>query len=362
MKTTRSIPTLHSYLGEAMAKNLDRRKLLGLCGTATIAAVSSGCSATGATTARSDPRTGIRVTSGSIQDPPTYFEIFQPTVDTSKPPILLIHGAAHTGACFTSTADGRPGWAQYFVSRGYPVVIVDWPGIGRSGYIPYEKLTGDTMVAGLSKVLATMKTPAIVLTHSLSGPYGWRLMELHGDKIAAMVAVAPGSPGNVAAPIEVVADTSDELQLRLSPGGPLLKFSKSAPFVAERGWALKKLIGDGSRFPKASIDTYLSNLIVVPPRLLLERIDYQGSSPRVRDTSKFAGKRIAVIQAPHDADYTPPVAQLTIDWLNRTGASVDFIQLAARGIEGNGHMMMLESNSDQIAQGIVTWIEAGRFS
>jgi pimeloyl-ACP methyl ester carboxylesterase len=345
-----------------MTKHLDRRNVLRLGGAATIAAVSAGCASTGAGLASSDNRALTKVSSGSIQDPPTYFEVFKPAVDSGKPPILLIHGAAHTGACFTSTADGRAGWAQYFVSRGYEVVIVDWPGIGRSGYVPYEKLTGDMMVAGLSKVLAMMKTPAIVLTHSLSGPYGWRLIELHGDKIAAMVAVAPGSPGNVAAPIEVIADVADALEVRLTPGGPLLKFSKSVPFVAERGWALKKLIGDGSRFPKASIDTYLSTLTVVPPRLLLERIDYKGSAPRVRDTTKFVGKRIAIVQAPHDGDYTPAVAQLTIDWLNRTGAAVDFIQLSMKGIEGNGHMMMLESNSDQIAQGIVTWIETGRFS
>ena len=346
-----------------MTNIVNRRTLLRVGSTATVSVVAAGCASTGGSdTPDLAQVSAVKVRTRFIQDPPTYYETLQPVVKSGKPSILLIHGAAHTGACFMTTADGRPGWAQYFVERGYPVVIADWPGLGRSGYVPYEKLTGEMMVAGLSKILATMETPAIVVTHSMSGPFGWKLMELHGEQIAAMVAVAPGGPGNVAAPIEVVSDRADALEVRLTPGGPLLKFSKTVPFAAERSWALRKLIGDGSRFPKAHIDSYLSTLTVVPPRLLLERVDFQGTSPRVHNTIKFAGKRIAIIQAPHDADHTTEVALLTVNWLKRAGAEVDFVQLATKGIEGNGHMMMLESNSDQIAQGIVSWIESGRFS
>jgi len=34
-----------------------------------------------------------------------------------------------------------------------------------------------------------------------------------------------------------------------------------------------------------------------------------------------------------------------------------FIRLADIGIHGNGHMMMMEKNSDQIAKVIVDWME-----
>jgi hypothetical protein len=36
-----------------------------------------------------------------------------------------------------------------------------------------------------------------------------------------------------------------------------------------------------------------------------------------------------------------------------------FCQLGDRGIVGNGHMMMLENNSDTLAEHIVSWIESG---
>ena len=38
-----------------------------------------------------------------------------------------------------------------------------------------------------------------------------------------------------------------------------------------------------------------------------------------------------------------------VTWLNGNGAKADFCFLADRGIVGNGHMLMLEDNSDEIA-------------
>ena len=40
-------------------------------------------------------------------------------------PIVMIHGGSQTGTNFTGTPDGREGWAQYFVRRGYAVYVVD---------------------------------------------------------------------------------------------------------------------------------------------------------------------------------------------------------------------------------------------
>ena len=66
---------------------------------------------------------------------PIYFETFSPANPTGRPTVVMVHGGAHTGACYQRTADGRPGWAYRFAERGYRVVVPDWPGTGRSGYI-----------------------------------------------------------------------------------------------------------------------------------------------------------------------------------------------------------------------------------
>jgi pimeloyl-ACP methyl ester carboxylesterase len=109
-------------------------------------------------------RKEIRWSSGLTDAPVTYFDVIEPTGGrTGKPPMFLIHGGAHTGACYLMTADGRPGWAHAFAQAGYRVVIPDWPGSGRSGYVPYDDLIGETVVAGLGKALVTVGEPAIVI-------------------------------------------------------------------------------------------------------------------------------------------------------------------------------------------------------
>jgi pimeloyl-ACP methyl ester carboxylesterase len=51
-------------------------------------------------------------------------------------PIVLIPGGTLIGAQFLTTPDGREGWADYFIRRGFPVYIVDPPGRGRAGFSP----------------------------------------------------------------------------------------------------------------------------------------------------------------------------------------------------------------------------------
>src|SRR2546422_925732 len=50
------------------------------------------------------------------------------------PPVIMVHGSGHTGACLESTPDGREGWQPYFVRRGISTYVVDQAGRGRSGF------------------------------------------------------------------------------------------------------------------------------------------------------------------------------------------------------------------------------------
>src|SRR5262245_18068065 len=65
-----------------------------------------------------------------------YVEYQIPAVQTHPFPIVLVHGGGQTGAGWQTTPDGRPGWAQYFLKRGYPVYVVDQVARGRSPYAP----------------------------------------------------------------------------------------------------------------------------------------------------------------------------------------------------------------------------------
>jgi hypothetical protein len=46
-----------------------------------------------------------------------------------------------------------------------------------------------------------------------------------------------------------------------------------------------------------------------------------------------------------------------VEYLKQAGVDVSFVKLADIGLHGNGHMMMMEKNSDAIAQVIVEWLD-----
>src|SRR6266699_3933394 len=52
----------------------------------------------------------------------------------NTPPVIMVHGSSHTGACLESTPDGREGWFPYFVRNGLSTYVPDQSGRGRSGF------------------------------------------------------------------------------------------------------------------------------------------------------------------------------------------------------------------------------------
>jgi len=46
----------------------------------------------------------------------------------------------------------------------------------------------------------------------------------------------------------------------------------------------------------------------------------------------------------------------TVDFLRQAGAQVEHLRLEEHGVRGNGHAMMLETNSDAVAAILADWI------
>jgi pimeloyl-ACP methyl ester carboxylesterase len=74
-----------------------------------------------------------------------------PTQLSSPTPIVLVHGGGLTGMSYETTPDGREGWATYFARKGYAVYVVDTPGRGRSGFnaTAINQAKAESNVAGL---------------------------------------------------------------------------------------------------------------------------------------------------------------------------------------------------------------------
>jgi hypothetical protein len=65
-----------------------------------------------------------------------YVEYQVPRKRTQPYPLVIVPGAAQTATNFNATTEGREGWTQHFLRRGYAVYVVEQPGRARSSYQP----------------------------------------------------------------------------------------------------------------------------------------------------------------------------------------------------------------------------------
>ncbi len=302
------------------------------------------------------PGAAIRWSSGvTTAAPSVYYDLFEPVEPSPKPTMLCVHGGAHTGQCFGRTPDGRPGWAARFAEWGHTVYVPDWPGCGRSAYLPMEEMSGEVVCAGVAGLLETMGRPVVLMTHSMSGAYGWRLLERHGDRIAAVVAVAPGPPGNIQPEPVVLARGGDFIEVR---GGALTwRLPLKTWMVPSEAFILDKLLGRSTRFPRHALAAYRNTLHAIAPRIICQRQNVDGSQLRVADARGYQGKPVLIVTGEFDTDHPREIDGAVAAWLREQGAVVDYWFLPDLGVGGNGHMLMCEENSDAIARRILGWIE-----
>jgi alpha-beta hydrolase superfamily lysophospholipase len=88
--------------------------------------------------------------------------------------------------------------------------------------------------------------PAIVMTHSMSGAYGWKLVEKFGQHIDRLVAIAPGGPGNIQAVSDIISETADTVVVKSSV---TLTINLRQPVVSDRNFVEIKLVGKSTQFP-----------------------------------------------------------------------------------------------------------------
>jgi pimeloyl-ACP methyl ester carboxylesterase len=181
-----------------------------------------------------------------------YVDVRIPTQQTHPYPIIMVHGGTRSGTTYLGTPDGREGWAQYFVRQGYAVYVVDQPGRGRSGYLaesygPWKVPDGEggqrrylsqakyklwpqahlqtqwpgsgapddpvteQMISGYLPEIADFTRqqflnrdalvalidrigPAILMTHSQAGAFGWPVADARPDRVKAILAIEPNGP------------------------------------------------------------------------------------------------------------------------------------------------------------------------
>jgi pimeloyl-ACP methyl ester carboxylesterase len=304
-------------------------------------------------------------------------------------PIVMWHGGGQTGTNFLGTPDGRKGWADHFVEQGYAVYVVDQPARARSGFFtdvygtttrPTTQNVSDRFTAPEAKRLypqAALHTqwpgkgvpgnpafdqffasqvegiadisvverlnrdagvalldrigPAILLTHSQSGPFGWAIADARPRLVRAILAVEPNGP---------------PFYENVTIGAP--DWFKDGPLA--RSWGI-------ARAPLTYAPVAAQGEDLRPVRQ--ERSDGQDlvrcwlQPEPARQLPNL--QQVPIVIVVSEASYHAPYDHCTSRYLDQAGVRHDFVRLPDVGMRGNGHMMMLEQNNLAIAAWLERW-------
>ena len=104
--------------------------------------------------------------------------------------------------------------------------------------------------------------------------------------------------------------------------------------------------------PAAAPDDLAIELQAEPDHPDLVRC-WQQKAP-ARRLANLAGIPVVIVTG--EASYHAAYDHCTAKYLAAAGVAADFIRLEDRGIHGNGHMLMLEKNSADIAALVAEWL------
>lgn len=286
-----------------------------------------------------------------------YYEIFGERAH-GAPPLLLIHGGGATGASWRTTADGRAGWADLLVERGYECWLTDWPGTGRSGNRNGLEIEYGDVVDGYRRLLReVLAEPAVVVCHSMGGAVTWQLVQYESDLVVGVVSVAGAYPANVVARSEVVSDDGNVAEIVFADTGVQMTVDRRVMNLYGDGYIYQQGIATSTRFPRARVDEVRASLVGLPPKMLLQRLGVLEGMPIVDRPAGFQDKPIRLIAGGEDPAHTREIDERTVELLRDWGADVRLVWLPDLGIHGNGHFMFLEENSDELLDVFIDQLE-----
>jgi pimeloyl-ACP methyl ester carboxylesterase len=182
---------------------------------------------------------------GTIHTAPMYVQYLEPAQRRHPLPVVLVHGGGGQMVHYMGLG-GLSGWAHHFVQAGYMVYLVDRPGHGRSVYHPdalgeignlvtYDLLTRDTVTSArvpnkqwpgptgdvgdpyVDQLVAAANSaprdgqlaqtlwkqygaelldrigPAVLVTHSAGGPFGWLVANERPNIVKGVVSFEGGT-------------------------------------------------------------------------------------------------------------------------------------------------------------------------
>ena len=251
-------------------------------------------------------------------------------------PLILAHGGGLTGVTYETTPDGRPGWQMAFLRAGHDVYVTDAMERGRSGWARFPQiLAGEPVFRTMGEGWGLFRI----------GPQeGWSpdpaLRRAHPETLFPVAAwnqfMMQAVPRWVTTDRQVQA-AYDALVQRICPcvivvhsqGG---NFGFTAALNAPDKVRAVIAVEPSGAPPATTEAARISHI----PHLVVWG-DYTEGSPfwqRIRtNIARWQGQ------------------------IRDAGGIADTLDMPAEGVRGNSHMIMMDTNSDDVAARIQAWME-----
>ena len=266
---------------------------------------------------------------------------YQLPVAPKRPPLVFIHGCCLTGKSWESTPDGRMGWDEFFVRRGFPTYVIDQASRGRSAADPsaiVQVKAGRAPVDQLPQVFGAAQEGAwAIFRFGPEYPKVFPGMQFPLEAQAEFwKQLVPDWLNALPTPNPTIPALS-QLAQKLG-GAVLVSHSQSGiyPFqtaMLDRNGIAGIVAIEPGACPAATAD--MTPFIGLP--ILVLWGDYVTLSPRWAPRLKSCGEFIAAA--------------------NKAGAKAEMMMLADVGLPGASHMLMLDKHSLKIGAWLADWID-----
>jgi hypothetical protein len=273
-------------------------------------------------------------------------------------PLVMWHGGGQFSKTWETTPDGRDGFQNIFIRKGYSTYILDQPHRGRAGRsttngtinaVPGPGTTGEQGIFVRFRIgIWPNYYPGVQFSHDPAALVQWWLQQTPDT--------AP-TPNNI--PVDAVSALYDKI-------GPAVLITHSASGIL--GWltgakndkvkAIYSYEPTGCAFPVGE----------VPAPISTSGGAVSGTAIPVADFNKLAKIPIEIIYGDNIPSSPNPIGNLDlwrarlalckqmVDTLKAHGGDATFVHLPEIGITGNTHFAMSDLNNVQIAGLLSDWL------
>jgi pimeloyl-ACP methyl ester carboxylesterase len=290
--------------------------------------------------------TGSSAATGHIIVNQMYVEYWVPeNKKKDSYPVVMLHGSNHTGKTYGETPDGREGWLKDFLRQGYTVYVAEQVGRARSSFNPSKineaRATGDGTII-----------PGSLSSSSYAGAWNVFRFGPQEDEWFQGVKFPIADVDQYMA--QLVPNTESQLDFNYETGNAL------AALLDKIGPAVVMGHSQGGRYvihAATQRPDLMKALILVEAACVLRDV------PDPVDIGTALGPA-TLLNVYGDfidqSSFWPGLdagCETIANRVNELGGDAKHLRLPDIGIRGNDHMMMMDTNSKQIANVMMDWIE-----